>query len=195
MGLAEKQTLLARLYTDGPFRETFFADPLKTGRALGLTANEARELAGVSADEVRFFADSLRNKRLQEVRAALPQTSRILGESFAQLFQQHAASYLPRGIHKHRDDAIAFAAFIEKSLQDDDEAEAWIVDVLRYESSRLKAVDTHRRLTFCRLRYDIRRMARDTASGDVDSKPEQRRVLALWFRFSSGSRLRHIMFP
>src|SRR4051812_12929079 len=107
MGLAESQRLLARLYTDGPLRARFAADPSAVAAEFGLSPGEAATLAALPLDQVADFAGSLVRKRRGEVEPLLPLTPRALGPArLADLFRRHARAHVPSGIRKHRDDAV-----------------------------------------------------------------------------------------
>lgn len=191
MGLAETQKALARLYTDARLRERFFADPLGTGEELGLGRDEAQQLAGLSARQVNFFAGSLHAKRLQEVRDLLPLTARALGERAAPLFREYAETNLPGGVRKHRADAAGFADYLAGGGALGGADSLWVADLARYEKARLEAADMPRGLIARRFNFAVDELARDAVRGDL--RPPQRRkaTLAVWFRLSPGSRLRH----
>ena len=98
MGLAEIQGALARLYVDPSLRDRFFADPAAVGVELGLGAEEARDLAGVSRRQVEQFAGSLRRKRRDQVRRVIPIAARALGDRFGGLFERYADGLGAAGI-------------------------------------------------------------------------------------------------
>ena len=113
MGLAEAQRLLARLATDATLRARFAADPEGVAAEFGLSPEEAAHFADLHQGQLDEFARSLIRKRLGEVESLLPLTSRALGPArLAALFRRHAGAHVPRGIKKHRDDAVAFASFL-----------------------------------------------------------------------------------
>lgn len=114
MGLAEVQALMAQLYTDAPLRERFFDDPTAVGLEFDLSGDEIRHLEHLSERQVGRFADALRGKRLHGVAKLLPLTREALGDRLHDLFQRYAGTYAPRGIRKHRDDALAFATDVER---------------------------------------------------------------------------------
>jgi hypothetical protein len=112
VGLAEVEAALARLYTDDRLRENFFADPRAVGAELGLSDGEARQLGSADRRRVELFAESLRLKRLGEVRGLLPRTAAVLGDGeLRALFLEFAGDFVPEGTHKHRADALAFAEY------------------------------------------------------------------------------------
>jgi hypothetical protein len=185
MALAEVQRALARLYTDGEAREGFLADPAAGGAALGLSAADAALLAGLPAQQLRFFAASLRRKRLGEVAKRLPLTHQALGARFAALFWRYADTYLPSGTKKHRQDAIAFAAFIAAERPDP----PWAGDLARYEAAWLQDSEPARRAVLQRFHYPVDRLAHAVAMGIAPPVP--RPTLVLWLRLWSGGRLRH----
>ncbi|MBD2493504.1 hypothetical protein [Nostoc sp. FACHB-280] len=181
MGLAQTQQVLAQLYTNTEFRGRFFANPQAVGVEFGLSDDEVQQLAEVSSQEVNIFANSLKWKRLGEIRELLPRTAKALGKDFNTLFWRYAETYLPTGIKKHRDDAIAFANFMIKVAQNENLEPAWIGDLVRYEQTWLLTYEPGVYLKFCWLRYAIHR--------DFTAKP----TLAIWWRWSGRSHLRHII--
>jgi len=187
MGLAEQQRLLARLYTDAAFRERFLADPRGQGETLGLAPTDVEQLSGLSPQQLGFFARSLYRKRLGEVRKLLPATRRALGPRFAALFQQFCDGYTPGGTKKHRDDALAFAAFLRREWS----VPPWIVDLARYEAAWLRATAGECVVLACWFRYPVGAMVREVAEGNGLQPPDKRPTLAFWFRLLGRGRLRH----
>ncbi|MEH2378531.1 MAG: hypothetical protein V7K27_06450 [Nostoc sp.] len=186
MGLAQTQEVLAQLYTNTDLRERFFANPQAVGAELGLSCDEAQKLAQLSAQEVNIFANSLKWKRLGEVREQLPRTARVLGKNFTTLFWRYAQTHLPKGIKKHREDAIAFANFIVEVAQQEDINPPWVSDLVRYEKTWLLAYEPSSRLSVCWFSYPIDKLA----SSDTMNRQA---TIAIWFRFSKRSQLRHIV--
>jgi hypothetical protein len=184
MGLAQTQQVLAQLYTNTDFRERFFANPEAIGAELGLSCDEAQKLAQLSAKEVNIFANSLKWKRLGEVRELLPRTARALGKNFTALFWRYAQTHVPKGIKKHREDAIAFANFIAIAEEENPDP-PWISDLVRYEKTWLLAYEPTSRLIVCWFRYPV---------GIASAEGMKRQpTIAIWFRFSKRSQLRHIV--
>lgn len=182
MGLVEIQRTLARLYTDATLRERFFGDPLGVGRELGLSDEEARELARLQEQQVNSFADSLRSKRFLEVTKLLPMTNRVLGEEFAAHFKTYAATYKPAGVKKHLGDACAFALYLEKRIRRARKHPRWVLDLLRYERARLKAADPARRVVARLFRHDISRLVRSVARREENPATDRRFTVAVWWR-------------
>ncbi|MBG1267210.1 hypothetical protein [Nostoc sp. WHI] len=185
MGLAQTQEVLAQLYTNTEFRERFFANPETVGAELELSCDEAQKLAQVSAQEVNVFANSLKWKRLREVREQLPRTARTLGKNFTALFWRYAQTHVPKGIKKHREDAIAFANFIARVTQEENIDPPWISDLVRYEKTWLLAYEPTRRLIVCWFHYPVGIASSDTMNRQL--------TIAIWFRFSKLLQLRHIV--
>jgi hypothetical protein len=181
MALAQTQQVLAQLYTNTEFRERFFANPQTVGVELGLSCDEAQQLAQLSQQEVNVFANSLKWKRLGEIRELLPRTAKALGRNFTTLFWRYAETYLPTGIKKHREDAIAFANFIIKVAQNDDIVPAWVVDLVSYEKTWLLAYKPGNYFKVCWLGHAVHR--------DCTTQP----TLAIWLRFGERSQLYHII--
>ena len=144
MGLAEQQRLLARLYTDARIRGEFQADPRRVGGEFGLSPAESDSLAERSGEQIRRFAQMLRAKRFGEIQDLLPATLAALGdETSRRLFQEFALGFAPRGIHKHREDAIAFAGHLATLANRPPAADRaipdWIGDLARCEAANLDA--------------------------------------------------------
>lgn len=172
MGLLETQRVLAQLYTNSELRERFFANPHVVGVELGLSVDETQQLAQLAVKDVNIFANSLKWKRLGEVRELLPRTARALGKEFNALFWRYAETYLPKGIKKHQDDAISFANFIIKTTQAENIEPVWISDLVRYEKTWLLVYHTHNHLQICWFRHAIHL--------DCIAKP----TIAIWWRLS-----------
>jgi hypothetical protein len=152
MGLGEIQRFLAQIYTHTELRERFFINPQEVGVEFGLNADEVENLGQLSRKDVNSFANSLKWKRLGEIREILPRTAKALGKDFNTLFWQYAESYLPTGIKKHRDDAIAFSNYILKtaSLQS-----PWLKDLLVFEQTWLLSYQSGRCLHIRWFRYSV----------------------------------------
>lgn len=182
MGLVEIQRTLARLYTDTRLRERFFGDPVGVGRELGLSTAEARELSQLSARGVDSFAESLRAKRFLEVTKLLPMTNRMIGGVFAAHFRNYAETYSPAGVKKHLGDALAFASYLENKIRHEREHPRWVLDLLRYETARLKAADPACRLVARVFRHDISRLVRSVARREETPAAHRRLTVAVWWR-------------
>ena len=193
MGLVLIQRVLAQLYTDTVLRERFFADPQREGEALGLSSDDMQHLIQLSVPQVNFFAASLKRKRLNEVCKLLPLTHHVLGNRFAALFLRYADTHLPKGIKKHRDDAIAFAAFIEQVARVDGIEPPCFMDLARYEASCLKAADSTCRWLVCLFRHPMDKVVRNLVQGDDAPLPSAQLTIALWFRLFRQRQVRHLI--
>jgi hypothetical protein len=186
MGLAESQKLLARLSTDPTLRARLAETPEQVAAEFGLTLEETRGFEALLPGPIQEFAGSLIRKRRGELESLLPLTFRSLGpERFARLFRRHASEYVPNGIKKHRDDAIAFAGFLAREIADP----PWLKDLGRLEATTLLAYDPTRRWTFLRLRHHPANLARASAESSIEPKPS----LIIWFRILPRSRLRRVV--
>lgn len=186
MGLARLQDFLAELYTSPDLRKRFFAEPLATCESCGLTADEATALSGVSQVQVEFFARSLRRKRVGEVVKLLPATRRVVGDQFAGLFYRFADRSVPTGVHKHREDALAFCSYLEDLARSEGLEPKWARDVARYEASWLKALSGRCHLSVKTFRYAV---PRGVVAHPVE--PRRSRTFALWWRWDRRGRLHH----
>jgi len=152
MPLQEQQDLLARLYTDREFQSKFLADPGSHANGLGLSAGDAKSLAASAAEEVRWFAESLVNKRLREVIKMLPLTYREVGASaFEEAFRKFAAEFSPSSVKKHLEDALAFSDRLVRGHPN-----ATSKGIVRFESRRLRHNSQGKTVSACLLRRDPR---------------------------------------
>lgn len=191
MGLAEIQGAMARLYIDPALRDRFFADPAAVGVELGLGAEEARGLAGVSRRQVEQFAGSLRRKRRDQVRRVIPIASRALGDRFGPLFERYVAGSPPRGSKADLEDAIAFVDALGRWA--DDDRPPWVVDLARYELAWREAARAGRRPIVRAFRFPV---ATWTAGRGLESREEPvapRPTLAIWWRPIPRGRIRHLL--
>jgi hypothetical protein len=188
MGLAEAQRLLARLSTDASLRARFATDPAGVASEFGLSPAEAASFAEVPTGQLDEFARSLVRKRLGAVESLLPLTLRGFGPSrFASRFARHARTYIPTGIKKHRDDAVAFAVFLAGEASDP----PWLADLARLEAAALLAHDPGHRWSLIRLRYHPADLAR--AVVEDGHLPGSRPTIVAWFRLSPASKLRRVV--
>jgi hypothetical protein len=191
MGLAEQQRLLARLATETALRERFLADPESVGAQSGLAPGDIQALTHAPPGPLTFFARSLLSKRLGEVRKLLPLTCRTLGSLAAPLFRHYAAAMsIPIGLHRHRQDALSFAAFLLPRIFIGPDFPPWLPDLLRYEAGWLKAADPACRRQAERFRYAILPLLQ-SLNRDEPPVAIRRPTLALWWRFSPHGSLRH----
>jgi len=194
MGLIEQQQALAQLYTNADLRERFFANPQSVSRMLGFSTEVTQQLTGLSYKEIQFFAESLLRKRFNITRKLLPQTHRILGDLFRELFMEYANTQELTGIKKHYKDAYMFSAFVMKSAQNRIE-ESWVIDLLRYETASLKAADPSCRLILRWFRYPIQRLVGNLVRWGKTARPQIHPTFILWFRFPGRNRLIHLVIP
>jgi hypothetical protein len=182
MGLAESQRLLAGLSTDATLRARFAEDPQSVAAEFGLTNAESSSFEALLPNSITRFAGSLIRKRRGEVESLLPLTFRGLGPGrFASLFRLHASRFVPSGIKKHRDDAVAFAGFLAREVAEP----PWIGDLARLEAAH----DPTRRWTFVKLRHHPADLARASVDPPIVPRPS----LVIWWRAFSKSQLRRVI--
>jgi hypothetical protein len=191
MGLTEIQRALAQLYTDAGLRERFLADPRAVARALGLDRDDAEHLARLPAQPLRIFARSLLQKRMNAVARLLPLTHEGLGPEWEALFLRYADTRVPAGTQRHREDAIAFAAFLAR-LPGTEGIEPWLADLVRYEAAWLQAARPECRFLARRFRYAVGALAQQRAA-EKPAPPRRRATLAVWVRPWRRGRLRHLL--
>ena len=132
MSLETVERALAQLYTDDQFRERFYTAPEGAAAEIGLDDDELRGLLAIDRSQVERFAESLRRKRLGEVRELLPALREAMGErELADAFLEFAREFVPEGVQKHHADAMAFAAWAAER------AEGESRDAARFERARL----------------------------------------------------------
>ncbi|BAY31575.1 hypothetical protein NIES2107_34360 [Nostoc carneum NIES-2107] len=185
MGLAQTQQVLAQLYTNTEFRNSFFVNPKVVGAELGLSDAEIENLSQLAASQVNLFASSLKWKRLNLLSKLLPRATSALGKNFKTLFWQYAETYIPQGIKKHRQDAIAFADFIVKTSQLEELEPIWLSDLVRYEQAWLLAEELNHGLKVYWFRYPVDKL------GTSDEKIAPQFTIAVWWRFTMRSPLHH----
>ncbi|MBL8193723.1 MAG: hypothetical protein JNM06_08055 [Blastocatellia bacterium] len=192
MGLAEVQKTLAQLYTDRDLREKFLASPKAVATDLGLNSKDLEQLTQLSTFHLREFSESLHYKRMGEVRDLLPFTSKSLKAKFAKFFLKFADGYLPSGVKKHRDDAIAFAEFISKKSDSVD----WCKEIAIYEATRLKLAESSKIIIFRLFHFPLKAIF----SQLLQSKEpvlEKKLTLAIWIRLPGKKTWNHYLlsFP
>jgi hypothetical protein len=181
MALADVQSMLARLFTDAPFRASFFSDPVAVGRSNGLDAVEAQALAALSRDDVDGFAGTLRRKRADDVRKVLPLTARALSGAFRDHVRPATAGAPRPG--RHRDDARALVALLSRISRSGELTPPWAADLARYEMTFGDALHCRAGLLVHRFRFPVARLAtavlRDEATADIPP----RRTIGVWVRW------------
>jgi hypothetical protein len=123
----------------------------------------------------------------------LPVTRRVMGDSFATHFRRYAVHHTPKGSVRPREDAAAFAIFLERASRSDPVEPPWAVEVARYEAAWLAAAAPGFRWIVRCFRYPIPHLPRDPAQESFEPLPQP--TLAIWCRLSRRSRLRHLILP
>jgi uncharacterized protein (UPF0276 family) len=142
--LMATQNTLARLFTDGGFRETYFDHAGET--------SASKDLAALDRESVALFAESLANKRVADGRKTLPWTAKALGNDFARLLRPALGGPAPP--RRHADDAATVVARMEK----DPTVPTWILDLARYELGFVAAATPGLVCTAKRLRWPPARL-------------------------------------
>jgi hypothetical protein len=198
MSLMILQQTLARIYTDRKLRDDFLTNPDVVGNSLGLNCQEIQQLSNLSPQQVNLFANSLKRKRLGEIRKLLPLTNNILGKEFDRLFFKFSETYLPTGNKKHLLDSIAFSEFLERyliqSLTTDKIQLVWLLDVLRYETIKLKMFQGKQFLICDRFNYDLESLI-DSLHSNSQPILKPQPTIGIWFKLTSNSNLRSLFIP
>lgn len=190
MGLTEVQRALAQLYTSRELREKFLANPQEVAIEFGLTGLDIEHLTALSAFHLREFADSLQHKRLGEVRKILTLTEKILKAKFSELFLEFTNNYVPSGIKKHRDDAIAFTKFITSPLHKD--IPDWSKEIASYEAVRLQLGETKKLFVVRRFHYSLKEIIQAIVEGR-EVVPRKKLTLAIWIKIPRQTRWYHYL--
>ena len=180
--MAEIEHILERLASDEELRRRFVDDPFALGRELGLSASRSRQLKREAAARFDSFAETAHDRRLVELGKLFPLTRRVLGGRFVAHFRRFAAQHGDGGIEHLLGDAFDFAGFLEASLRAERVATGWVLDLLRYEKTRLKASDPARRVVVAYFRHDISRLVRSVARREEPSVAPRRPTVAVWWR-------------
>jgi hypothetical protein len=189
MALTRIQPTLARLFTDAPFRASFFADPIAVGGSLGLEPSEASALAELSADAVEQFAASIRRKRLDDVRKVLPLTARALGDAF----DRHVLATIVGAVRpgRHRDDARALVDHLCRLSRSNELAPPWTADLARYEATFVDALRRSACLLVRRFRFPVARLAAAIHCGAPIGNIEPRKTISVWLRIPGRRGIMH----
>jgi hypothetical protein len=188
MALADVQAVLARLFADPVFRADFMADPTTVGRALGLAPNDVDVLAGLSRAAVEQFAATLKRKRCDEVRKALPLTAAALGNGLA--------LYLLKGIDvphrdRRRDDTSALVDVLHRLSRAGVLEPRWAADIARYEATFARALGSRFYLRVRAFRFPVGRLAVALSRGARPDNVASRPTVGIWLRWPGGGGVLH----
>jgi hypothetical protein len=193
--MAEIENILERLAADEGLRRRFVDDPFALGRELGLSATESRQLKREAAARFDTFAASARDRRLVEISKLFPLTQRVLSARFSAHLKRFIAEHAPGGVERLFGDALDFAAYLEERLREERVGAGWVLDLLRYEKTRLKAADPSRRVVVRYFRHDISRLVRSVARREHAPPAAARRpTVAVWWRPQRRGTVRYAVF-
>ncbi|HYN84807.1 MAG TPA: hypothetical protein VER32_06120 [Pyrinomonadaceae bacterium] len=146
--------------------------------------------AGAPGARLQPFVGPVHDRRLGEVCKLLPLTNRVLGRRFGEVFTRYAKEMKPAA-KKHLGDALSFALFLERTARRERFEPRWVLDLMRYEKSRIKASDPRRRVVACLFRHDISRLVRSVARREVETVALRRLCAAVWMRRRRGEPVRY----
>jgi hypothetical protein len=173
------QYWLNGLYTQAPLRQEFFDDRTGFYEKNGLRGLLRETLDQLVEKEIRFFAQSLVRKRLLAVRQLLPGTYILLKENFDTHFETYANNHLPKGIHKHQEDAVAFAHYILQLTVIKDHASC-LFDLIRFEQQIIHGFLNPSRRTCLFFQYPVREISMQLRSGGVWPSTNPKRTFTWW---------------
>lgn len=192
--MAEIENILERLAADEELRRRFVDDPFALGRELGLSAAGSRQLRRAAAARFDSFAESPHDRHLVELGKLFPLTQRVLGGRFGAHFRRFVAAHGLGDVRRLFDDALDFANYLEERLREERVATGWVLDLLRYEKTRLKAANPARRLVVAYFRHDISRLVRSVARREEPSVAVRRPTVAVWWRPNKRGTVRYAVY-
>lgn len=179
MSLAAQQNFIARLITDERLRLSFADAPQQVGAEHGLRGNEISDINRTLGDDFEFFAKSLINKRLLDVKKLLPMTLQALRiDEFNKQFYEFAKSHMPT---KPFNDAVGFAYFLANAQTH----QYWQREVAKLERARLFFNNRKQNLFFKVFRYDLDSLG---YLGDRTAEPRKKLTIFLWIRYGKWVR-------
>jgi hypothetical protein len=192
MALADVQAVLARLFTDPEFRASFFADAVAVGRANGLDPADSQRLAALSRKEVDGFAETIRHKRVDDVRKVLPLTARALDGKFRDHLLAVTAS--PPRPGRHRDDARAFVDHLGRVARSTRLKPPWADDLARYELTFSEVLHHRAGIIVRRFRYPVTQLAAAILRGAPLAEVRPRITVGVWVRWPGRREVFHRMW-
>ena len=133
MSLVEMHSVLARLYVDGTFLESFCAGPGQALARYDLTPREATALAGIDRDAIRKYAASLRSK----TRARFEHAYRLLLALDAAAFHKYYLRFYElrpiRPYESFSGPTAELGQFLERSFADNPEVPPYAAELARYQ--------------------------------------------------------------
>jgi hypothetical protein len=193
MALADIQAVLARLFTNAPFRDAFFADPAAVGRSCGLDPAEARTLMDLSRGEVDGFAATLTRKRIGDVSKVLPLTARVLGAAFGGHVRPALAGAARPG--RHYDDARAVTDRLGRLARDGALEPPWAADLARYEAAFSDAARRRMCVLVRRFRFPVARLAMAIMRGAPVADATPCMTIGVWVRWPGWRGVFHRAWP
>ena len=191
MALADVQAVLARLFADPVFRADFMADPTAVGRALGLAPNDVEILAALPHAAVERFAATLKRKRCDQVRKALPLTAGALGNGI-ELYLLKAIDGPHR--NRRRDDTSALVDELDRLSRAGALDPRWAADIARYEATFVRALRSRFYLSVRAFRFPVSRLAVALSRGARPDDVAPRPTVGIWLRWPGGGGVMHCVW-
>lgn len=194
MELARLQPLLARLYTDDTFREQMICAPEKFAQSEGWSSQDLEDFLQISQKQIQFFADTLKQKRLQEVEKILFWVFKTRPQVSRQQFLLFAKTFVPQGLKKHQEDAYQFLQFLLQPNHQIVIEDPFWKEMIRYEFCWLKIRIKKWKKPFYSMayfQYPIQRIALSLLSQNTPVMLAPQATFAVWFRVCSSGRLYH----
>jgi hypothetical protein len=180
------QGILSRLYTDTLFRNLFLQDKALFYEQNNISsATTMAYLDAIPVKQLLFFSAGLSSKRWHEVKNLLPLSSLLLKKEAITFFTHYSETYLPKGIHKHHDDAIQFITYLQQQvLSIDIPLNFFIKSVLAYEYSRIQNFMNPKKIRIAFYQYDHVAHYTRLLKEDTIVLPKKKITVVLWKRNS-----------
>ncbi|MSR78344.1 MAG: hypothetical protein EXS63_09020 [Candidatus Omnitrophica bacterium] len=113
MSLQSLQELSTALYLSSAEREAWKRNADVTANKYSLDNSDKELLKNLNPERLRFYADSLKSKRFNEIAQFIPETMKKFRAELWQHFQEYAESYVPIGCKKVVADSLSFGEFLK----------------------------------------------------------------------------------
>jgi hypothetical protein len=130
---AELQACLARLYTDGSFRQLYYREPERTLDGYVLNPVERRSIAGIDRRMLDFFATSLRTKRRKRLERAYPALFALDKPALVRYLDRYHELYPLRPNGTDAEELAQFGSFMEESLREAEGLPPYAAELVRFQ--------------------------------------------------------------
>lgn len=153
MNLKDYQTLLAKLYTDKNFRNSFWENPKKIGELFGIDEKTALELATQNKIDIERYGQILINKRLNAFENICPKVTKWLGNRLSHYFEKFSPKNLEDTPDRYTKEAFYFVEFLEKQEIFKQELSEFEKQIIIIEKLAIRTENSFFRFKF--LKFDV----------------------------------------